>query len=192
MDTSKMGGKVAQYNTIKGKLTPIKDNLIVEDMNFGERKTKGGIILMDDDGKEEGIRPRWARVYAKGPLNKDDYQVGDWVLVAHGRWSRGLDVEDPETGEVVKLRRADPDEILGVSDTQPTEAQMSHSVEQLYGKIQALQTKGLELHRERYKVQGTYDKAQCQIILDDIRQFAREIERGLVDFDVDFGKTSKK
>ena len=119
MDTSKMGGKVAQYNTIKGKLTPIKDNLIVEDMNFGERKTKGGIILMDDDGKEEGIRPRWARVYAKGPLNKDDYQVGDWVLVAHGRWSRGLDVEDPKTGEIVKLRRADPDEILGVSDTQP-------------------------------------------------------------------------
>ena len=28
MDTSKMGGKVAQYNTIKGKLTPIKDNLM--------------------------------------------------------------------------------------------------------------------------------------------------------------------
>lgn len=117
-----MGGKVAQYNTIKGKLTPIKDNLIVEDMNFGERKTKGGIILMDDDGQEHGIRPRWARVYAKGPLNKDDYQVGDWVLVSHGRWSRGLDVEDPDTGEIVKLRRADPDEVLGVSDTQPTEA----------------------------------------------------------------------
>ncbi len=69
---------------------------------------------------------------------------------------------------------------------------MGHSVEQLYGKIQALQTKGLELHRERYKVQGTYNEKQCQIILDDIRQFAREIERGLVDFDIDFGKTSKK
>jgi len=69
---------------------------------------------------------------------------------------------------------------------------MGHSVEQLYDKIQALQTKGLELHRERYKVQGTYNEKQCQIILDDIRQFAREIERGLVDFDIDFGKTSKK
>ena len=44
------------------------------------------------------------------------------MLVAHGRWSRGLDVEDPDTGEIVKLRRADPDEVLGVSDTQPTEA----------------------------------------------------------------------
>ena len=121
MDTSKMGGKVAQYNTIKGKLTPIKDNLIVEDMNFGERKTKGGIILMDDDGEEHGIRPRWARVYAKGPSNIDEYNVGDWVLVAHGRWSRGLDVEDPYTGDVVKLRRADPNDILGISDTDPTE-----------------------------------------------------------------------
>ena len=121
MDTSKMGGKGAQYNTIKGKLTPIKDNLIVEDMNFGERKTKGGIILMDDDGQEHGIRPRWARVYAKGPTNTDEYNVGDWVLVSHGRWSRGLDVEDPDTGDVVKLRRADPSDILGISDTEPTE-----------------------------------------------------------------------
>ena len=51
MDTSKMGGKVAPHNTIKGNLLPIKDNLIVEDMNSGERKPKGGIILMDDDGR---------------------------------------------------------------------------------------------------------------------------------------------
>ena len=34
-------------------------------------------------------------------------------------------------------------------------------------------------------------KYSAKVILHDIRQFAREIERGLVDFDVDFGKTSK-
>ena len=120
MDHTIMGGKVAQYNTIKGTIRPIRDNLIVEDMNFGETTTKGGIILQSDDGQEQGIKPRWAKVYAKGPQNKDDYEVGDWVLVAHGRWGRGLDVEDPERpGEVIKLRRADPSDILGVSDTDP-------------------------------------------------------------------------
>jgi co-chaperonin GroES (HSP10) len=119
MDASKMGGKVQQLNAYKGKLRPIKNNVIVEDMNFDERVTKGGIILNSDDGTDEGIRPRWARVYAKGPLNDEPYNVGDWVLIAHGRWSRGIDMEDPDTGEIVKLRRADPEEILAMSDEQP-------------------------------------------------------------------------
>ncbi|SVC72349.1 uncharacterized protein METZ01_LOCUS325203 [marine metagenome] len=114
-----MGGKVAQYNAIKGKLRPIRDNVIVEDMTFGETITKGGIILKSDDGEEEGIRPRWGRVYAKGPENKDDYKIGEWILIDHGRWSRGVDVEDPDTGVVVKLRRADPKDVLAVSTERP-------------------------------------------------------------------------
>jgi co-chaperonin GroES (HSP10) len=118
---SKMGGKVAQYHAIKGKLIPIKNNVIIEDMNFGERVTDGGIIIASDDGQDEGIKARWGRVYAKGPDNKDDYNVGDWILIDHGRWSRGVDVEDPDTGQVVKLRRADPKDVLAVSDEEPTE-----------------------------------------------------------------------
>lgn len=121
MDTSKIGGKVQQLNAIKGKLIPIKDNVIVEDMNFGERTTSGGIILQSDDGTDEGIKARWGRVYAKGPANKDPYEVGQWILIDHGRWSRGIDLEDPDTGEIVKLRRADPKDILAVSDEQPEE-----------------------------------------------------------------------
>ena len=118
-DVGKMGGKVAQYNAIKGKLRPIRDNVIVEDMTFGETITKGGIILKSDDGEEEGIRPRWGRVYAKGPENKDDYKIGEWILIDHGRWSRGVDVEDPDTGVVVKLRRVDPKDVLAVSTERP-------------------------------------------------------------------------
>lgn len=114
-----MGGKVPQYNAIKGKLIPIKNNVIIEDMAFGETVTKGGIILRDDDGTDEGIKPRWGRVYAKGPENKDDYEIGDWVLIAHGRWSRGIDVEDPDSGNIVKLRRADPEDIMAVSTEEP-------------------------------------------------------------------------
>jgi len=120
-DAGKMGGKVTQYHAIKGKLIPIKDNVIIEEMNFEARTTKGGIILQSDDGKDEGIKPRWGRVFAKGPDNKDDYEIGEWILISHGRWSRGIDVEDPDTGAVVKLRRVDPKEILAVSDKEPEE-----------------------------------------------------------------------
>lgn len=68
---------------------------------------------------------------------------------------------------------------------------MSHSIEQVYNKIQVLHTKGLELHRERYKTAGSYDKAQVQYLLDDIRALASEIQHGLVDPDIEFSKTYK-
>lgn len=71
MDTSKIGGKVQQLNAIKGKLRPIKDNVLITDMNFDERVTKGGIILQSDDGTDEGIKARWGKVFAKGPENKE-------------------------------------------------------------------------------------------------------------------------
>ena len=69
----------------------IKDHVIVADMDFGERVTKGGIIKLEDDGKDEGIRPRWGRVYSVGPEQKD-VKIGEWVLVKHGRWTRGVDI----------------------------------------------------------------------------------------------------
>jgi hypothetical protein len=69
---------------------------------------------------------------------------------------------------------------------------MSHSVEQLYDKIKVLHTKGLMIHRERYRQVGTYDKTQVQYQLDDIRALAREIANGLIDLDIDFSKKSSK
>jgi len=66
---------------------------------------------------------------------------------------------------------------------------MSHSVEAIYQKAQVLHTKALELHRERYRVQGTYDQDACKIIMDDIKALAQDLARGGVDFDIDFGKT---
>ena len=66
---------------------------------------------------------------------------------------------------------------------------MSHSADAIYQKVQELQVKALELHRERYRVQGTYDQAACKIIMDDIKALASDITHGSVDFDIDFGKT---
>jgi co-chaperonin GroES (HSP10) len=110
---------VLNINTIKGKLTPIKDHVIVTDMFFGEQKTKSGVIIKDDDGTTRGIYPRWGRVHAKGPENNEDYQVGDWVLVEHGRWTRAFDVDDG-TGSK-ELRMIETTSIVGWSKEKPND-----------------------------------------------------------------------
>jgi co-chaperonin GroES (HSP10) len=80
-------------NSIKVKeLKPLHDNILVTEMNFTERFTSGGIVIVGDDGKASGIRPRWGKVYAVGP-EQTDVSVGQYVLVAHGRWTRGIKIE---------------------------------------------------------------------------------------------------
>jgi hypothetical protein len=98
------------------EVTAIKDHVIVANMNFGERVTMGGIIKLEDDGRDEGIRPRWGRVYSVGPEQKD-IKIGEWVLVNHGRWTRGVDVV--KNDETITLRRIDANDILIVAD-EPT------------------------------------------------------------------------
>ena len=102
------------------KVTSIKalnDHVLVADMNFKERQLSSGIYLLNDDSRTAGIRPRWARVYATGP-EQQDIQIGQWILVSHGRWTRGVTIEDTD-GEVT-IRRVDPNDILLVSDSEPT------------------------------------------------------------------------
>jgi co-chaperonin GroES (HSP10) len=88
---------------VTGKIIPIRDNVLVTDMNFDARVTKGGIVLPSDDGKSEGVRHRWARVWAIGPEQKD-VKVGEWILLEHGRWTRGVTVE-LEDGTDIIIRR---------------------------------------------------------------------------------------
>jgi co-chaperonin GroES (HSP10) len=106
--------------TIRGKLKPLHDKVIISDMNFGMEKTKSGIFLHSDDGKSSGIHPRWGKVFAVGPAQKD-VEVGQWILLEHGRWSRGHQYED-ENGEIVDIRLADNNAILCVSDEAPDDA----------------------------------------------------------------------
>lgn len=98
------------------KLQPLKDTVIVKDMNFNERTLSSGIVLMSDNGTSSGIRPRWARVYAVGP-EQQDVKPGEWICVTHGRWTRGIKIRD-DHGEHV-IRKIDPNDILLVSDDQP-------------------------------------------------------------------------
>ena len=107
------GGK--QY-TIDHDITPLKKRVLVSDMHFGETRSKGGIILVDDDGSESGIHPRWAKVYAIGN-KQEDVKVGQWIMVAHGRWSRAFKVV--KEGVELEVRMIDENDILLVSDTEP-------------------------------------------------------------------------
>ncbi|CAB4129315.1 GroES chaperonin family [uncultured Caudovirales phage] len=103
----------------------LNDHVLVADMNFGARTTSSGIYLLDDDMRTAGVRPRWARVYAVGP-EQQDIAVGKWVLVSHGRWTRGVKIED-QTGEVT-IRRIDPNDVLLISDDQPSDDTVSDAI----------------------------------------------------------------
>jgi hypothetical protein len=97
-------------------LRALNEHVLVTDMQFGQRKLSSGIMLLDDNGKSEGIRPRWCQVFAVGP-NQKDVEVGQYILVAHGRWTRANEIEI--NGEKKSLRRVDHNDILMVSDELP-------------------------------------------------------------------------
>lgn len=114
---------MANINPYKVKqLKPLNDTIIVSDMYFGERISAGGIVLRNDDTKSAGIRPRWGKVYAVGP-NVQDIKVGQYICISHGRWTRGIKIED-ENGELV-IRKVDPKDILLISDEPVNDFTMS-------------------------------------------------------------------
>ena len=120
---TKLAFEAHRFN--RNQLKPLNDVVIVGEMTFTERFTNTGIVLLSDNGKSSGIRPRWGQVYAVGPDQKD-VRVGEWVCIAHGRWTRGIDVED-ENGKQT-LRRVDPKDILMSTDEQPDDLTFSDAV----------------------------------------------------------------
>lgn len=111
---------MAVPHTIKGNLTVLRDNVLVEKLESGGRTSKGGIMILDDNMKTNGIRSRWAKVYAVGPL-VTEIKPGQWVRIEHGRWTPGFKHED-ETGEVRTLNRIDwPEKVDLVCDEFPND-----------------------------------------------------------------------
>lgn len=98
-------------------LIPIRDRVLAEMTDgFGFGSTAGGVITPPEtsDAMAYQPRPRWFKAVYAGP-EQNDVEPGQWILVAHGRWSRGFDVE----GHDGKLHFIDNDEILGVQDDEP-------------------------------------------------------------------------
>lgn len=101
------------------KIRALKGKVLIHNIEQGDRRTRAGIIVTDDNGKERGIRERWAQIYAVGP-DIDEARSGDWCLVKHGRWSRAVPFESDHG--IVELRQVDwPDGILVVTSDKPSE-----------------------------------------------------------------------
>ncbi len=93
-------------------------------MNFEGQKTFSGIIIPSDNGKVSGIHPRWAKVFAVGNEQKE-VKVGEWILVEHGRWTRGIEYE-LENGEIIELRMVDNNAILMSADNPPGDVVLAY------------------------------------------------------------------
>ena len=98
------------------KVRPLPGNIFAV-LEQGERVSQGGIILKDDNGKMEGIRPRWGKVWQ---VSEDitDVKVDDWILCEHGRWTMTIEIKD-DNGEKFKFQKIDPNGILMISDHKP-------------------------------------------------------------------------
>jgi len=113
-------------SVIKGKLRPLRNTVLVSDMGFEEQTTASGIVIQSDDGKSHGVKPRWARVWAIGP-EQVEVKLGEWIYIEHGRWTRGIKVE--ENGEDIVIRRVDTDAILLQAEEKPTDVYMAKGIE---------------------------------------------------------------
>lgn len=115
----------APHQLKQHQIQPLNNVVLVRDMQFDQRTTSAGIVLLNDNGTSMGIRPRWGQVYAIGPDQKD-VQVGQWICVTHGRWTRGIEIEDEQGRHT--LRRIDPEDILLVSNQKPQDDTISRAV----------------------------------------------------------------
>jgi co-chaperonin GroES (HSP10) len=113
-------------SVVKGKLRPLRNTVLVSDMGFEEQTTASGIVIQSDDGKSHGVKPRWARVWAIGP-EQTEVKLGEWIYIEHGRWTRGVKVE--ENGEEIVIRRVDTDAILLQADEKPNDVYIAKGIE---------------------------------------------------------------
>lgn len=94
--------------------------VLVTDLERGSRIING-IIIPDDNGKTQGIRPRWGKVYSVGE-GVTEITPGQWILIENGRWTRMLKVKQ-EDGEYIQLWGVEwPASALLVSDDDPETA----------------------------------------------------------------------
>ena len=102
------------------KIQALKGKVLVSDLERGSRIING-IIIPDDNGKSEGIRPRWGKVYSVGD-DITDIVPNQWILVDNGRWTRMLKIKEDD-GSYVQLWGVEwPESVMLVSDTEPDEA----------------------------------------------------------------------
>jgi len=99
--------------------------VLVKNMEFGNRTTKGGIIIKNDDMTISGARPRWSQVLAVGP-DVSEVKVGQYILMPHGEWTRGWDMLENDAKITVRMIRNN--EILLIADEPTVEYQQAEKL----------------------------------------------------------------
>jgi co-chaperonin GroES (HSP10) len=102
------------------KIRALKGKVLVTDLERGSRVVNG-IIIPNDDGKSEGIRARWAKVYSAGP-DVTEVKKGQWILIDNVRWTRMMTVKEDDGTEVNMWGVEWPQSVSLVSDTDPETA----------------------------------------------------------------------
>jgi len=98
----------------------LKGKVLVTNLERGSRVING-IIIPDDNGKSEGIRPRWGQVYSVGD-DVTEVSSGQWILIENGRWTRMIKVKE-EDGSYTQLWGVEwPKSVMLVSDEDPETA----------------------------------------------------------------------
>ena len=106
-------------------LKSLHNTLLVKNFQYGERKLTSGLIVADDDMQAHGIHPRWGEVFAVGK-KITDIKVGDFILISHGRWTRGFKVTVNK--ETFLARHIDTSAVLCVTKTPPIEYTLSDKI----------------------------------------------------------------
>ena len=100
------------------KIKAYKDNILYINGDFGEKKTRAGIIVKSTIGTDEGIAPRWFQVFEVGP-DVTTVKAGDWVYVQYGQWTEGVKMQDDRLEEKQLVWKINPTAMMLVSDDQP-------------------------------------------------------------------------
>ena len=103
---------------MKQRITPMRGRItaqILEDPRK-ETVTKDGVILLANDGTAAGMQPRWFKAIAVHPEEKD-VKEGDYMLVAHGRWSREYVYDDEDETQYIMV--VESESVMGVQDKYP-------------------------------------------------------------------------
>jgi co-chaperonin GroES (HSP10) len=115
-------------------IRPLKERILAELLGLGERVTSSGIVIAGENGKDRGVRPRWARVHLVGE-GIDWVKPGQYLLVAHGRWSRQFECE--HEGQKLKLVHLDNKECLLVSDELPDDDYVGSGIDTAPDSVRA-------------------------------------------------------
>lgn len=110
------------YKKVYGDVEPLSNDILIIEIDGGDKKTSSGIIILDDNGKRRGIHPRWAKVYKVGK-NIDYISPGEYILIEHGHWTYGVDIIFNKDGKEVKhyLQKVDPKGILLAQKEKPND-----------------------------------------------------------------------